>query len=212
MRQIPEEPDSDSAGLGSGLDGDAAALMPVQDAFALDLPELVERAQDYARKSKADRTWKAYRSDLQHFSAWCLDRGLVPVPAEPATLRLYLTAHAGKLAVSTLSRRLSAITEAHQAVGAPSPAKAPEVQFTWDGIRRAHGKPPKRKEAAVMDVVTALLAPLEDRLIDHRDRALLLFGFAGALRRSELAALLVSEVIDTSDGLRVAVARSKTDQ
>jgi site-specific recombinase XerD len=212
VRQKSDESDRGAPGLEAGPEDNAAGLVPVQDALALGLPELVERAQDYARKSKSDRTWKAYRSDLQHFSAWCLARGFVPVPAEPAVLRLYLTDHAGTLAVSTLSRRLSAITEAHQAVGVPSPAKAPEVQFTWEGIRRVHGRPPKRKEAAVKDVVAAMLEPLEDRLIDHRDRAVLLFGFAAALRRSELAALLVGEVIDTADGLRLAVARSKTDQ
>lgn len=64
----------------------------------------------------------------------------------------------------------------------------------------------------VMAIVAAMVAPLEDRLIDHRDRSLLLLGFAAAFRRSELAALLVDEVADTPDGLRLAVARSKTDQ
>jgi hypothetical protein len=181
VRQKPDETDGGVSGPDPALGDDAATLVPVQDALALDLPELLQRAQDYTRKSKSDRTWKAYRSDLEHFSAWCLARGLAPVPAEPATLRLYLTDHAGKLAVSTLSRRLSAITEAHQAHGVPSPAASPEVQFTWAGIRRTHGKPSKGKEAAVMDVVAAMVAPLEDRLIDHRDRALLLLGFAAAL-------------------------------
>jgi site-specific recombinase XerD len=212
VRQKPDETDGGDSGPDPDPGDNAATLVPVQDALALDLPELVQRAQDYARKSKSDRTWKAYRSDLEHFSAWCLARGLEPMPAEPTTLRLYLTDHAGKLAVSTLSRRLSAITEAHQAMGTPSPAASPEVQFTWAGIRRTHGKPPNGKEAAVMDVVAAMVAPLEDRLIDHRDRALLLLGFAAAFRRSELAALLVEEVADTPDGLRLAVARSKTDQ
>jgi Phage integrase, N-terminal SAM-like domain len=154
------------------MEDNAAALVPVQDALALDLPELVQRAQDYARKSKSDRTWKAYRSDLEHFSTWCLARGLAPVPAEPTTLRLYLTDHAGKLAVSTLSRRLSAITEAHQAMETPSPAASPEVQFTWAGIRRTHGKPPKGKRrpgpcaehrlgagVSTMDASTQLLEP-----------------------------------------------------
>jgi site-specific recombinase XerD len=212
VRQKPDETDRGVSGSGTGMEDNAGALVPLQDALALDLPELVQRAHDYARKSKSDRTWKAYRSDLEHFSTWCLARGLVPVPAEPTTLRLYLTDHAGKLAVSTLSRRLSAITEAHQVLGVPSPASSPEVQFTWAGIRRAHGKPPKGKEAAVMAIVAAMVAPLEDRLIDHRDRSLLLLGFAAAFRRSELAALLVDEVADTPDGLRLALARSKTDQ
>jgi site-specific recombinase XerD len=176
------------------------------------LAELAERARNYARSSKAANTLRAYESDLRHFGAWCDARGLGAFPAEPETVALYLVDHAGQLAVSTLRRRLAAISEAHQAARFLNPTIDPTVRITWAGIRRTHGKAPDAKEAAVTEVVAAMVAPLGDRVIDVRDRAMLLLGFAGALRRSELSALDVADVVETAEGLKIAVSRSKTDQ
>lgn len=176
------------------------------------LAELTERARTYARSSKAANTLRAYESDLRHFGAWCDGRGLQAFPAEAETVALYLTDHAERLAISTLRRRLAAISEAHQAARFPNPIIDPAVRITWAGIRRTHGKAPDAKEAAVTEVVAAMVASLGDRLIDVRDRAILLVGFAGALRRSELSALDVGDVGETGEGLRISVVRSKTDQ
>jgi len=176
------------------------------------LAELTERARAYARSSKAANTLRAYESDLRHFGAWCDARGLHAFPAEAETVALYLTDHAECLAISTLRRRLAAISEAHQAARFPNPTIDPAVRITWAGIRRTHGKASDAKEAAVTEVVAAMVVPLGDRLIDVRDRAVLLLGFAGALRRSELSALDVGDVEETGEGLRISVARSKTDQ
>ena len=140
------------------------------------------------------------------------DPRLPRLPAEPETAALYLVDHAERLAVSTLRRRLAAISEAHQAARFANPTIDPAVRVTWAGIRRAHGKAPDVKEAAVTEVVAAMVAPLADRLIDVRDRVILLIGFAGALRRSELSALDVADVVETGEGLRISVGRSKTDQ
>jgi integrase len=125
---------------------------------------------------------------------------------------LYFVDHAERLAVSTLRRRLAAISEAHQAARFENPTIDPAVRITWAGIRRMHGKAPDAKEAAVTEVVAAMVAPLHEGLIDVRDRAMLLLGFAGALRRSELSALDVADVVETGEGLRITVGRSKTDQ
>src|SRR3954469_17540516 len=144
------------------------------------LAELAERARSYARSSKAANTLRAYESDLRHFGAWCEARGLAAFPAEAETVALYLVDHAERLAVSTLRRRLAAISEAHQAARFENPTIAPAVRVRWAGIRRTHGKAPDAKEAAVTEVVAAMVAPLGDRLIDVRDRAMLLLGFAGA--------------------------------
>jgi len=124
----------------------------------------------------------------------------------------YLTDHAGTLAISTLRRRLAAISEAHKAGRHANPTTDPAVRIVWDGIRRRHGRAPEAKEAAVTEVVAALVAPLGDRLLDVRDRAILLIGFAGAFRRSELSALDVDDVVETGEGLRITLGRSKTDQ
>ena len=178
----------------------------------LTLAGLEDRARSYEASSKSANTWRAYRSDLRHFGAWCQRRGLSALPAEPDTVRLYLVDHAGRLAVSTLRRRLSAIAEAHQAAQLPNPTGSPVVRFAWEGMRRTHGSAPRAKEAAVTEVVAAMVTPLGPTLLDTRDRALLLLGFAGALRRSELSALDVADIAETGDGLRVNVGRSKTDQ
>jgi integrase len=177
-----------------------------------ELEALIERARAYARGSKAANTLRAYESDLRHFGAWCERRALEAFPAAPETVALYLVDHAERLAVSTLRRRLAAISEAHQAARFPNPTLDPAVCTTWAGIRRTHGKAPDAKEAAVTEVVAAMVAPLGERLIDVRDRTILLIGFAGALRRSELSALDVGDVVETGEGLKVTVARSKTDQ
>lgn len=128
----------------------------------------------------------------------------------------YLTAHAPpKLAVSTLRRRLAAISVMHQAAGhkAPDlPTRAAEITTVWAGIRRTHGVDPRKVRAARTKVINALVAPLEAKPIDVRDRALLLLGFAGALRRSELVALDVADITEDDNGLRVRLRRSKTDQ
>jgi len=153
-----------------------------------------------------------YRSDLEHFAHWCAERDLEPVPAAATTVAAYLADHAGVLATSTLQRRLYALSALHRAEGLDSPAEAPEVQAVWSGIKRTHHMAPAQKAATLTKVVAAIVAELGERRIDVRDRALLLIGFAGAFRRSELVALNVEDVTDTDDGLRIAVRRSKADQ
>ena len=166
----------------------------------------------YAEASRAPNTWRAYQSDLRHFGAWCAEHGLEPLPAAAATVAAYLTDHAGVLATATLQRRLYALSALHRAGGFDSPADAPEVQAVWSGIKRTHRIAPTQKAPTLTTVIAAMVEPLGERRIDVRDRALLLMGFAGAFRRSELVALDVEDITDTDDGLRIAVHRSKADQ
>src|SRR5271166_3455737 len=103
----------------------------------------------------------------------------------------------------------------HQAAGyakANSPTAAAEVKAVWSGIRRAHGVAPQKVRAARTKVINAVVAQLGSKPIDLRDRALLLIGFAGALRRSELVALDVADITEDDQGLRLVLARSKTVQ
>ena len=86
------------------------------------------------------------------------------------------------------------------------------VKSVWAGIRRRKGVAPRKVRAARTKVITTLVAPLGNRLIDVRDRALILIGFAGALRRSELVALDIDDVDEDADGLVLSIRRSKTDQ
>lgn len=168
----------------------------------------------YARASKSENTLRAYRCDLADFEAWCLEHGAVPLPAEPGTIALYLTALAGAGAkASTIRRRLAALSQAHQLAGiSPPPTADAIVRATMAGIRRTIGTAPAQKIAAVTVELRRLLATCDrNTTAGARDAALFLVGFAGGFRRSELVALDVEDVTETGDGLRVKVRRSKTD-
>jgi len=177
--------------------------------------ELEEAVRQYARASKAPNTVRAYRSDLGDFTMWCTDHQLTPIPATPETVALYITALAGTGArPSTIQRRLSAISQAHQLSGhEPSPTQSPIVRTTMAGIRRTLGMAPAQKAAVVTAELRTLLGVTPaDTLAGLRDRALLLVGFAGGFRRGELVALDVEDVEETEEGLRLRIHRSKTDQ
>ena len=179
----------------------------------VEIVNLVARMRSYAAASRAENTRKAYESDLKHFAAWCAVHGIAePVPAAPATVAAYLTDFAGQLAVSTLARRLYALTAIHRMGGHPVPAESPEVQAVWSGIKRTHRTAPRQKAPTRTAIITRLVEPLGDRPKDVRDRALLLIGFAGAFRRSELVAFDVGDITETDDGLHIDVQRSKSDQ
>ena len=176
---------------------------------------LVAAARSYAAASKAPNTVRAYRSDLADFEDWCAGHGVRAIPASPATIALYLAAlaQAGAKA-STLQRRVSALSQAHQLAGhVPSPTADPMVRATMAGIRRAHGTAPTQKSALLPAELRQLLASTDPTsLAGARDRALLLLGFAGGFRRSELVSLDVDDLEETEDGLRVQLRRGKTDQ
>lgn len=175
-------------------------------------PSVTDRARRYASASRSPRTWRAYRSDMRHYTEWCLENGHCPLPAVPETVAAYLVAFAGVLSCATLQRRLTAISVAHQTSGHETPTRSTLVRTIHAGIRREHGAPPRKAAAARTDAITAMLGTLGDRLIDHRDRALILIGYTGALRRSELVGLDVADITEDYAGLRLRIARSKTDQ
>lgn len=177
-----------------------------------DLAATAERARGYIRQAKAANTIRAYRADWADFTAWCEARGLRPLPAEPSTVAFYLSWLTERCKTSTLQRRLSAIAQAHKTAGFDPPTAHPIVRNTWQGIKRAKGTAQEGKAPAVTADIRAMVATLPDNLLGLRDRALLLVGFAGAFRRSELVGLDVQDVQFTREGLVVTIRRSKTDQ
>lgn len=181
-------------------------------ALSDDLERLADMAGGYLRSAKAPATLRAYRTDWRDFTAWCAARSLDGLPAEPRTVALYLTDLAGVKACATLQRRITSISQAHQAAGHEPPTRSMIVRETWRGIRRTFGTASEGKAPARTVEMRAMVATLDDTLAGTRDRALLLVGFAGALRRSELVALDVADVVENGDGLVVTVRRSKTDQ
>lgn len=181
------------------------------------LGQLVETARAYVEAGMAENTRRAYGADWRDFESWCASVGTSPLPAEAATLALYLTARAPELAVSTLARRLAAIRRAHRAAAKPLP-ESEALRAIWAGIQHKHGRPPDKKQALVTEDLRAVVRKCPDTLAGVRDRALLLVGFAAALRRSELAAIGIGSnstqvrVFFVRGGLELHITRSKADQ
>jgi len=169
-------------------------------------------ARAYIDAATAPATRRAYRSDWADFAAWCERHSLTALPAAPETVALYLAALAQVAKVSTVGRRLTAIAKAHRAAGHDTPTKSEVIHLTMRGIRRTHGVAPTQKAPAVLADLRAMLAVLPNNLLGVRDRALLLLGFAGAFRRSELVSLDVTDLHFGERGLTVTLRRSKADQ
>ena len=171
------------------------------------------RAFEYLSQSVADNTKKAYKADWEHFTNWCQERGFQSMPASSRTVALYLThmAETG-FKTSTMQRRVSAISRIHQVRELPSPTHTQLFKSTWSGIRRAKGTIQVGKEPALVADIQAMVRGLPATLTGTRDRALILLGFAGAFRRSELVSLNVEDLTITRDGIVVLLRRSKTDQ
>ena len=179
----------------------STALTILSDGSALG-PDLAA-AIDLAKAEKAASTRKAYRTDFRIFREWCEARGVSALPAAPETVAAYLAAQASTSKASTLGRRVAAIRYAHKLAGLALPTDAEGVKATMRGIGRTYGSARVRKAPAVAGKMLGMVATAPDKLAGLRDRALLLVGFGGALRRSELVALDVGDIAETETGLLV---------
>ena len=172
------------------------------------LERLAARARDYVEAASSANTRRAYAADWKHFCAWARRQGLEVFPPEPQTVGLYITACAsGKgtgdkrpNSVSTIERRLSSLSWNFSQRGQPLDRKDRHIATVLAGIRNSHASPPRQKEAILPDDLIAMLETLDrGSLRGLRDRAMLLFGFAGGLRRSEIVGLDVARD-QTEDG------------
>ena len=173
--------------------------------------EALDRAQAFARQATAPATLRAYKADWQHFSRWCAANGFVPVPAEPATVGAYLASIAESHAPTTIRRRLAALGKMHRFNDLPWNPAHRDIQEPLRGLLRQYGQAAQTAAPLTLALLRRLLATCDRSARGRRDRALLLIGFAGALRRSELVGLQVQDVTVTAAGLRIRIARSKTD-
>jgi integrase len=180
-----------SAGLPSPL-LEAGASLPAH------LEQLADRARAYVEAASSTNTRRAYASDWKHFAAWCRRQNVAPLPPDPQVVGLYITACASGTAergmkantVSTIERRLSAIGWNCAQRGMPLDRKDRAIATVMAGIRNTHASPPRQKEAILPEDLIAMLETLDrGTLRGMRDRAMLLIGFAGGLRRSEITGL-----------------------
>jgi len=171
-----------------------------------------DRAMEYISQAKSDNTKKSYRADWQDFINYCKGIGTEYLPATIDTTANYLTQLAEHAKVSTITRRISAISQAHQSAGFTSPTHELPVRALMSGIRRAKGTAQEGKTPILVNDIQAMIAMLPDNLLGTRDKALLLLGFTGAFRRSELVSLNTEDLAFSREGLTVLLRKSKTDQ
>jgi len=191
--------------------------LPDGSSVALRRDAAMDAARKYAHESRSASTWRTYESAWRVFTAWCDSVALTALPAEPDTVAMFIGAQAELgLAESTLAHRLAAIRLMHLGQGLPSPHNTLAVMEVMRGLRRHRaraGQEPEKK-APIVDAIVK-------RLVDHldvqtrrgvRDRALLLYGFAGALRRSELVGINVGHIDAHERGHLLTIPFSKGDQ
>ncbi|WP_299480020.1 tyrosine-type recombinase/integrase [uncultured Paracoccus sp.] len=196
----PELPDRQEGDDSADPERDTIAL-PSHIAGSATLDRLIEAARDYARQAASENTLKAYAKDWAHFARWCRMRGADPLPPSSQLIGLYiadLAAPGGTtpsqsafrpLAVSSIERRISGLTWGYAQRGERLDRKDRHIATVLAGIRRRHARPPVQKEAILPEDLRDMLATLPHDLRGLRDRAILLIGFAGGLRRSEIVSL-----------------------
>jgi site-specific recombinase XerD len=177
-----------------------------------DLAEIAADARDYLAASRAENTTRVYRTGWKQFTAWCDEHGVRALPAGADTVACYVADLAKTAKPATIDLRLAAISAAHRAAGHDTPTKQEAVRLVRRGVRRTLGTAQRQVRPVTVPELRTMLEGLGTDPAGCRDRALLVLGFAGALRRSELVGLDVGDVIEGTDGLTLHLRRSKTDQ
>ena len=173
----------------------------------------MERAKEYIADSVAQNTRRGYQSDYRRFALWCKTLGLHSIPASPESIASYLSymADTGRKP-STIDRARAAIRMAHETAGLADPTNDRMVRLALKGIRRKLGTAKIKKSPVLTEDVIAMVSVLPENIMGIRDRALILIGFSGAFRRSELVGILLEHIEETPEGIKVLLPRSKTDQ
>jgi len=168
---------------------------------------LRERLQPFIEEATARSTRKAYQRDLASFKEFG-----GTIPATPQMVADWMVFLATRYRVATIQRRLASLSRAHSLFNLPNPISSELVQMTLKGIRRRLGVAQRQAKPLMRDDIVTMLAVMGGSLRDTRDRALLMMGFCGAFRRSELVALNVDDLTFVPEGVLVRIRKSKTDQ
>ena len=168
------------------------------------------------KNSKSPNTLRAYESDYKDFSFFCIKNNFNPLPADPKIVSLYLTNLSQTSKFSTLKRRIASISVIHKLKGHYIDTKHPIIMENLLGIKRKKGCVQKAKKPILINDLKAIINTINQLEIKEirklRDKALILIGFAGGFRRSELVALDYEDIEFVREGVKIFVKRSKTDQ
>ena len=165
------------------------------------------------KNSKANNTLRAYQSDYRDFSLFCSKNGLSSMPTQPKIIALYIT-HLSKFSkFSTLKRRIASISVIHKLKGHYLDTKHPIIMENLHGIKRTLGSRQKAKKPLLINSLKKIIKAIDQEKKERdRDRALILIGFAGGFRRSELVNILKEDVELVDEGVKILIKKSKTDQ
>tara|TARA_Y100000590_G_scaffold329125_1_gene373752 strand:+ start:828 stop:1742 length:915 start_codon:yes stop_codon:yes gene_type:complete len=167
------------------------------------------------KSSKASNTLRAYKADYNDFASFCIKHGFKSMPSDPKILSLYLTYLSKTSKYSTLKRRLASISVIHRLSGHYIDTKHPMITENLMGIKRVKGSHQKAKKPILINELKLIVNVVDKDKNEKRkfkNKALILVGFAGGFRRSELVAILYEDVDFVSEGVKIFVKRSKTDQ
>ena len=162
------------------------------------------------KNSKSNNTLRAYQSDFRDFAAFCIKNGLSSIPTKPKILAIYITHLSKTSKFSTLKRRIASISVIHKLKGHYLDTKHPIIMENLHGIRRTLGSRQKAKKPILINDLKLIIKAIDKKKI--RDKALILIGFAGGFRRSELVNIDYQDVEFVPEGVKILIKRSKTDQ
>ena len=167
------------------------------------------------KSSKASNTLRAYKADYKDFATFCIKHGFKSMPSEPKVISLYLTHLSQTSKFSTLKRRLASISVIHKLSGHYIDTKHPMITENLMGIKRVKGSYQKAKKPLLINELKSIVNVIEKDKNQKRkakNKALILIGFAGGFRRSELVAILYEDIDFVIEGVKIFIKRSKTDQ
>ena len=162
------------------------------------------------KNSKANNTLRAYQSDFKDFSAFCNKNGMSSMPTEPKIIALYITHLSKSSKFSTLKRRIASISVIHKLKGHYLDTKHPIIMENLHGIKRTLGSRQKAKKPILINDLKLIIKAIDKEKI--RDKTLILIGFAGGFRRSELVNIDYEDIEFVNEGVKILIKRSKTDQ
>ena len=168
------------------------------------------------KNSKSKNTLRAYQSDFKDFTLFCTKNGFQSLPTDPKILALYLTYLSATSKFSTLKRRIASISVIHKMKGHYIDTKHPVIMENLMGIKRVKGSNQKSKKPLLIKdlklIINAILESNEKDIRKLRDKSIMLIGFSGGFRRSELVNIEYEDIEFVEEGVKIFVKRSKTDQ
>ena len=181
-----------------------------------DLKSLHEATLNNLKNSKANNTLRAYKSDFKDFTTFCAQHGFSSLPSEPKVVSLYLTHLSKRSKVSTLRRRLVSISMVHKLKGHYLDSKHPIIVENLMGIKRIKGTIQKGKKPLLINHLKSIINVINEQNIEDikklRDMSIILVGFGGGFRRTELISINYEDLEFVSEGVKISIRRSKTDQ